>query len=81
MGSCPNCHNLINTSNHITGKGKPKENDIAVCKKCGLIIVFQNDGNWKVMPESDLQNLSRYEPVTYGILMKGKESILGKKGS
>jgi len=78
MGVCPSCSSQIDELCHISGKGKPKENDIAVCGNCESLIVFQNTGIWAAIPGSYLKDMQRYEPIDYEMLMKAKTFSLIK---
>ena len=78
MGVCPSCSSQIDELCHISGKGKPKENDIAVCGNCESLIVFQNTGRWAVIPGSHLKDMERYEPMDYEMLMRATTFALIK---
>ena len=76
MGVCPSCSSQIDELCHISGKGKPKENDIAVCGNCESLVIFQNSGKWFAISASYLKDMQRYEPMDYDMLMNAKNRTL-----
>jgi hypothetical protein len=78
MGVCPSCSSQIDELCHISGKGKPKENDIAVCGNCESLVIFQNSGKWFAISASYLKDMQRYEPMDYTMLINAKAHTLRK---
>lgn len=79
MNICPNCRKEIGAAFNVTGKGIPKEGDIAVCSGCEVFVVFNNSGSWGIMTPGMYQHMKTYEPMVFGYLQNALNTIIEEK--
>ena len=77
---CPACGTLLDSASDMESDAVPEPNDVSVCLRCGVPLVFNQDMSLRRMTTDEVDELAEKDPEALHDLRRNIQAVMALRG-